>query len=123
MEAIAGVLFGAIGTFLAVITYVRALRKEWQQKYDRELERKAESEVKKFAAEREFAHLKRNHENLQQTLKVITEQIDEQERNLIEMKVSFTGMYHQIQHIAARLDGATGGYAPFQQNRDLDRKD
>lgn len=120
MEAIAGVLFGAIGTFLAVITYVRALRKEWQQKYDREMERKAEAEVKKFAAEREFAHLKRNHENLQETLKVITEQIDEQERSLIEMKVSFAGMYHQLQHIAARLDGSTGGYSRFQIPPDKD---
>ena len=117
MEAITGVIFGAVSVFIAVSTYVAGIRREYRQKWEAELAKTADAEVKKFAAQREFEHLKRNYENLQQTLKTIADQMDDQERSLIELKTNFTGIFNQLQSLSARFDSSTSGWTRPQIRR------
>lgn len=71
----------------------------------------ASSVRKGFAAERDFAHIKRNYEQAQEAMKVLQEDNDKLHDTLIEVKAYVIGMSNRLEGIAARLDSSTGGWS------------
>ncbi|MBD2465782.1 hypothetical protein H6G89_32860 [Oscillatoria sp. FACHB-1407] len=67
--------------------------------------------TKAYAAERDFAHIKRNYEQAQQALCSLQEDNDKLHDTLIEMKAYILGISNRLEGIAARLDSATGGWS------------
>ena len=105
-----GIVFGAIGTWITIRTYVRQLKREWQLRWDEEVKRKAEGEVKAYAAERDFNHLKNNQEQLKLAVKEIEDEVRELSQILIEIRTSHNATYHRVENLAARFDSNTGGW-------------
>lgn len=74
---------GAIGTAIGVMTYATAKR-------DEEKKRFADNQQKTYAAQRDFAHLQRNYEQLQAGLSALIQdqdtRFDRVDRDLIEIK-------------------------------------
>lgn len=66
---------------------------------------------KNYAAERDFAHIRRNYEQAQQALNSLQEDNDRVREILIEMKSLMLAMSNRMEGIAARLDSSTGGWS------------
>lgn len=67
--------------------------------------------TKKYAAERDFAHIKRNYEQAHQALLMLQEDNDRLRETFIEMKTLMIGMSNRIEGIAARIDSSTSGWS------------
>ncbi|OUC11594.1 MAG: hypothetical protein B0A82_26945 [Alkalinema sp. CACIAM 70d] len=55
----------------------------------------ADSEKKKYAAERDFAHLKRNQEQLSESLKMIGEEVEVLNESVIRLEALISGRISQ----------------------------
>lgn len=110
ISPIAGIIFGAVGCWILVRRYVRELKKEWQSRWDEEAEKKAQAQLKAYAAERDFNHLKNHLGQLQHTIELMQDDLEEVGKNLVEMRSNYNGMFHQLSHLAARLDASTSGW-------------
>ena len=66
---VASLLVGAIGTLIGVLAYSQSRQKELRQQY-------ADAQQKKYAAERDFAHLQRNYEQLIQSFNFLSQELD-----------------------------------------------
>ncbi|NJL23674.1 MAG: hypothetical protein HC895_27385 [Leptolyngbyaceae cyanobacterium SM1_3_5] len=111
----AGLLFGSVGTLLTVRNHVRQVNRDWREKWEAEIHRKAQAEVKEYAAQRDFAHLQKNYEQQKKAIEMLQEETDEQGRTLVEVQTTMKGMFHQVNAIAAKLDASTGGWTRQQQ--------
>jgi len=70
---------GAVGTWLA-------LRSFYEKRHQETLQRFADGKQKEYAAQRDFEHLKRNQEQMQQSLRLLDEEIDGTKQDLKEIK-------------------------------------
>lgn len=112
---LAGLLFGSIGTLLTVRNHVRTLNRDWRERWDAEINRKTQSELKAYAAQRDFEHLRKNQEQMKEAVKILQDETDEQSRTLVELRTTTTGLFHQISAIAAKIDANTGAWTRPQQ--------
>lgn len=71
-----GTVLGIIGAFLALEKRNRDILKDKQRQIEEERERYATSKQKEYAAQREFEHLKRNQEQMRESLKFISEELE-----------------------------------------------
>lgn len=110
---ILGVALGAIGTWITVRQYVRALKKEWVDKLEAEKQKHADSQLKQYAAERDFKHLERHLEQHKQSIVMLQDELEEMKQNQVEMRTLLNASYNQVQIIAQSLaSGHTGGWRP-----------
>lgn len=107
---LAGILFGAIGALLAVSQYVKGQRRDWEQRLEREIARKVESEKKAYAAEHDFQHLKRNQEQMKQAIAMLQDELEETTKVLIEIRTSHNATHNRVENLAARFDNSTSGF-------------
>lgn len=108
-----GIFTGIIGTYLALKVYIRELRDEWKKKLETEMQRQADAKVKEYAAQRDFEHLRRHHEQLKGAFEDMQNEVEEMKATLIELQVTSRGAFNRIEQAAARLEaGATGGWVP-----------
>lgn len=107
---LAGLLFGSIGTLLTVRNHVRTINKDWREKWETEMNRKAEATVKEYAAQRDFQHLQKNQEQMKKAIEMLQEDQTEQSRVIVEVQTTMKGLYHQVSAIAAKIDASTGGW-------------
>lgn len=108
--ALAGLLFGTIGTLIAVRNHISTLKKNWEDKWNAEIERKVDSEKRAYAAQRDFEHLRRNQEQMKQALEELQEENSEMSKLLVELRSNHSGMFHQLSNLAARFDNSTSGF-------------
>lgn len=78
-QKILSALFGIIGTWLALNAY-------YQKKHQETLDRYATGKQKEYAAERDFQHLKRNQEQMQEALKLLDEEVSDNREDVKEIK-------------------------------------
>ena len=106
-----GLLFGAVATLLAVQQHIHTLKKNHQTRLEEEKQRHSQSEVKAYAAQRDFQHLERHLGQHKEAIRVMQEDVDRLEQNQIEMKTLLTASYNQIQILLQQSGhGVTGGY-------------
>ncbi|WP_348251994.1 hypothetical protein [Leptolyngbya sp. FACHB-1515] len=113
----AGLLFGSIGTLLTVRNHVRQINKDWREKWEMEINRQSQAKVKEYAAQRDFEHLQRNQEQIKESIKLLQDDREHQNRSLVELETMVKALYHQTNAIAAKIDASTGGW-PRQPQRD-----
>ena len=106
----AGLLFGSIGTLLTVRNHVRTINRDWREKWETEMHRKAQAEVKEYAAQRDFQHLSKHQDQMKEAIKLLQDETDDQSKTLVEVQTTMKGLYHQVSSIAAKLDSSTGGW-------------
>lgn len=112
---LAGLIFGSVGTLLTVRSHIRTLNKDWREKWETEMSRKAQAEVKEYAAQRDFQHLQKNQDQMKESIRMLQDETGEQSRTLVELQTTMKGLFNQVNMIAAKIDGNTGGYMPPRQ--------
>jgi chromosome segregation ATPase len=110
LGTLCGIAFGGTATWLNVRSRIKQTREEWRDRLEAELQRDAEAKVKNYAAERDFAHIKRNYEQALEAMKDLQHDIDENTRTLIEVKALVLAISNRMEGLAARIDGNTGGW-------------
>lgn len=109
---LAGILFGAIGTLIAVRSYIQGIRRDWQQRLQAEMDKQADSKLKAYAAERDFNHLRNNQEQMKQAVAGLQDESEELSKVLIELKILQTAMNNRLEQLTARVEGeSTIGWA------------
>ncbi|WOB42970.1 hypothetical protein HNI00_07240 [Thermoleptolyngbya oregonensis NK1-22] len=109
-----GILAGIVGTFLSVQGHMRSVRKDYQARLDAEFQRQADAKVKEYAAQRDFEHLKRHHEQLKALVLELQKDEEALKDEVLELKVLSKGAFARIEQIAARLEGGNTGGTPRQ---------
>lgn len=112
IATLVGVLGGVIGTFLSVQGHMRQIRKDYQSRLDEEISRNAAAKVKEYAAERDFQHLQRHHEQLKLLVLDLQKESESLKDEVLELKVTSRGAFTRIEQIAAKLDTGTLGSRP-----------
>lgn len=107
---LAGIAFGAIGAYLGLRSYVAQIKDNFQQQQEKLSNQNAESKLKEYAAQRDFAHLQRNYEQLNQGVVHHHDALEEVVKQLIEMRTLNLSIYHRLESLAARIDGSTTGW-------------
>lgn len=111
VATLAGIAFGAIGAYLGLRSYVAQLRDSFQQQQEKLVNQNTDAKLKEYAAQRDFAHLQRNYEQLHQGLNHHHDALEEVVKQMIEMKNLNLSIYHRVEALAARIDGSTGGWS------------
>ncbi|MDG2614708.1 hypothetical protein P7L53_00485 [Thermoleptolyngbya sichuanensis XZ-Cy5] len=115
IATLTGVLGGVIGTFLAIRGHMRQVRQDYEKRLAKEMERHSDAKVKEYAAQRDFEHLRRHHEQLKDAVNRIDTELEEVKDTLLELRVMSKGAFNRIEQIVARIDGANTGGTPRQQ--------
>ena len=112
IATLVGVLGGVIGTFLSVRGHMSQVRKDYQARLDAEFQRQADAKVKEYAAQRDFEHLKRHHEQLKLLVIDLQKESEEVKEKLIELQITSRGAFNRIEQIAAKVEANTMGSRP-----------
>lgn len=108
-----GLILTSIGTYLAVRSFYQQLVGAKQRQIQAMIDEKAAAATKAYAAQRDFEHLKRNQEQLKVGLTHLSGDLEKNEKLLLELSIKFNAVFHQVQRIAAKLDGGvSGGWTP-----------
>ncbi|GAB4465520.1 MAG: hypothetical protein OHK0037_20360 [Elainellaceae cyanobacterium] len=107
-----GMIGGCIGTFLSVRGYMNQTRRDYEKRIQDEIQRNADAKVKEYAAQRDFDHLKRHHEQLKEMVLRIDAEMEQVKNTLLELQVVSKGAFNRIEQIAMRLDGGSTGGIP-----------
>ena len=111
VATLTGIAFGAIGAYLGLRSYVAQIKDNFQQQQEKLSNQNAESRLKEYAAQRDFAHLQRNYEQLHQGLNHHHDALEEVVKHMREIKNLQLSVYHRVESLAARIDGSTGGWS------------
>lgn len=66
---------------------------------------------KRYAAERDFAHIRGDYKSLQEYVKLVGDDVESVDKTLIEIKATLINLSQRIEMIAIKLsDGTTGGF-------------
>ncbi|MBD2090983.1 hypothetical protein H6F67_14095 [Microcoleus sp. FACHB-1515] len=109
LATLGGLLFGSVGTLLTVRNHIRTINRDWAERWEKEMKTRTEVQIKEYAAQRDFEHLRRNQEQMKEAIKVLQDTDDEHSKALIQLQVITKGISHQITQIAGRLDSNTSG--------------
>lgn len=115
IATLTGVVGGVIGTFLSVRGYMTQIRKDYERRIQDEIQRNADAKVKEYAAQRDFEHLKRHHEQLKEMVVGIDRELERVKNALIELQAVSKGAFNRIEQIAAKLEGMNTSGVPRQQ--------
>ncbi|GEM_PF-4522043 len=88
-EQLISLSLGAAGTYLALRTF-------YEKKHQETLDRFAQSQTKAYAAERDFEHLRRNQEQMKESIKLLDDEVSETRADLKEVKGMLTAMFARI---------------------------
>lgn len=86
IEKMLSVTLGGVGTWLAVRTF-------YERRHQETLDRYAQAREKTYAAERDFEHLRRNQEQMKESLKLLDDEQTETRADLKELKGMLFAMF------------------------------
>lgn len=110
IATLCGLIFGAIGTLIGVRTFIDRIRQDAQARIDREIAKRSDAQVKEYAAQRDFEHIRRNQDQMKQAVQILQDETEELSKVLIELKILHQSTFHRVESIAARVDSSTGGW-------------
>ena len=99
-----GLTFGLISCFIAVRNHIKSINKEWRDRWETEKQRQAQGEVKAYAAERDFNHLRTNQEQIKESIKLLQDDTEDHNKLLIELKTLQAQQAKQVDRLAEKLD-------------------
>lgn len=114
IATLTGVIGGVIGTFLAIRGHMIQVRRDYEKRLAEEMNRQSEAKVKEYAAQRDFEHLRRHHEQLKEAVHQIDVDMERIKETLLELQVVSKGAFNRMEQIAARIDGTNTGGIPRQ---------
>ena len=86
IEKMLSVSLGGVGTWLAVRTF-------YEKRHQETLDRYAQSREKAYAAERDFEHLRKNQEQMKESLKLLDDELTETRADFKELKGMLFAMF------------------------------
>ena len=88
--ASSGILFGALGAFLALRQHINAIQIEANRKLQEQIKQESDSKLKAYAAEREFGHIRRQYEQLAGLLLQVDNELRDLRVSFVELKGQLT---------------------------------
>lgn len=86
IQKVASLAIGSIGAWLGLKTF-------YEKRHQETLDRYAQSREKSYAAERDFEHLRRNQEQMKESLRMLDDELTETRADFKELKGMLFAMF------------------------------